>query len=470
VSASELRAKRRKNDVAKFLHDTGDSEEEMALARWLPHWMTALRDSWARLEEPTRQGCLERLVSHPGFESFVTVAILCNTYFSAVQANYEMENYGDRLPSTAAVEGVFLVIFSLEMLIKLALHRLYFFVNEDMAWNWFDFLLVCISIFDYILRESGMVQVSFARSMRIFKMGKVLRVFRTMRFLKELRVMLNSIMGSLVSLCWSVVMLGIILFVFALFFVQQMSAHLSDSEPFDAETELHMMQRYYFKTVQFSIATLAMCTTGGKDWETIFNLIVPLGWWSTMAFAFYIAFFTFAVMNILTGIFVENAMSLCKPNEQEALRIRRHEAEEEADELATILETLDGDMDGRMSLAEFSQVMANERVIHMFRKLGVDIKDAELFFTTVAKLSHQDVIEIPEFVAQIMRLKGQALSMDLHAVIVQLHYLEQRLDRSVEQIRLETSDLIASLGGCPPLPCIIGRTPAGAMRDQEASL
>lgn len=56
---------------------------------------------------------------------------------------------------------------------------------------------------------------------------KVLRVFRAIRFLKELHVMVTSIIGSLVSLGWSIVMLGLILFVFALFFVQQMAAYLS---------------------------------------------------------------------------------------------------------------------------------------------------------------------------------------------------------------------------------------------------
>jgi len=259
-----------------------------------------------------------------------------------------------------------------------------------------------------------------------------LRVFRTMRFLKELRVMVTSIVGSLVSLGWSVVMLGLILFVFALFFVQQMAMHLSDSELFD-ESPLFKRQRKYFRSVQVAMATLSMCTTGGKDWEEVFELVVPLGLFSTVAFVFYIAFFTFAVMNILTGIFVENALSLCKPSEIEALTMRKRQDEQEAEELFLILETLDGDGDGCMSMDEFRQVMTNDRVVHMLKKLGVDIKDAELFFSTVARLSHQDIIEIPEFVTQIMRLKGNALSMDLHALIVQTHCLQQSFEQNLEK-------------------------------------
>jgi len=258
--------------------------------------------------------------------------------------------------------------------------------------------------------------------------------------------MVTSIIGSLVSLGWSIVMLGLILFVFALFFVQQMAAYLSGLEPgtIGGELELSEEQFKYFRSVRVAMLTLAMCTTGGKDWEDVWALLLPLGPGSSLIFVFYIAFFTFAVMNILTGIFVESALSLAKPTDTEALKQRRRKSEEEAEELTAILEMMDDDGDGCMSISEFGNIMTNDRVVHMFKKVGVDIKDAELFFTTVANLSNKDVIEIPEFVGQIMRLRGDALSIDLHAVLVQMHALQDRLAQSFDQMRQEHMRLRSS--------------------------
>merc|ERR1719356_2379232 len=104
-------------------------------------------------------------------------------------------------------------------------------------------------------------------------------------------------------------MIGLILYVFALLFVQQMALYLQ-SAPQD---ETWRLQRHYFCDVVRTGLTLLQSTMGGLDWNDIYVLIEPLGAVYIMAFIFYIAFFHFAVLNILTGIFVENAMKICMP-------------------------------------------------------------------------------------------------------------------------------------------------------------
>eukprot|EP00429_Kryptoperidinium_foliaceum_P082482 CAMPEP_0176213856 /NCGR_PEP_ID=MMETSP0121_2-20121125/15875_1 /TAXON_ID=160619 /ORGANISM="Kryptoperidinium foliaceum, Strain CCMP 1326" /LENGTH=438 /DNA_ID=CAMNT_0017552933 /DNA_START=1 /DNA_END=1317 /DNA_ORIENTATION=- len=408
--------------------------------------LLALREAWSNLEEPERTGFLKRLVYSRAFEVIITLSIVANTMCTTYQADFEIQHLGATPPVGVIMDGTFLAIFAMEMLLKLVVHRWYFFVNDEMHWNWFDFVLVVFSAMDFVFAEAAIVRISFARSLRIFKLGKVLRVFRTVRFLKELRVMVTSIIGSLVSLGWSIVMLGLILFVFALFFVQQMAVYLSSLGPSGVGTELFDDQSAYFRSVRTAMLTLSMCTTGGRDWEDIWRLIEPLGTGPALAFVFYIAFFTFAVLNILTGIFVESALSLAKPTEQEALKQSRLQAEEEGEELTMILEALDDDGDGLMSMSEFASAMTNDRIVHLLHRVGVDIKDAELFFTTVASLGNrQDAIEIPEFVAQVMRLRGQALSIDLHAVLLQLHALQDTLARKFDELRKEQMSIRSSL-------------------------
>merc|ERR1719401_918223 len=98
-------------------------------------------------------------------------------------------------------------------------------------------------------------------------------------------------------------MLGIIIFVFALFIIQQMTDFLVDNLA-DEDSELWRLQREYFASVTTAAKTLSMTTTGGKDWEEVWDLISPLGPPTTFAFMFYLTFFTFAVMKIPVRMFI----------------------------------------------------------------------------------------------------------------------------------------------------------------------
>lgn len=86
-------------------------------------------------------------------------------------------------------------------------------------------------------------------------MGNILRIFGVLRFLKQLRVMVNSVfglsdlscatlLGFLVYLMWSVVIFGTILCVFALLFVQQLTSFQLKGGPETWESELCERQRF----------------------------------------------------------------------------------------------------------------------------------------------------------------------------------------------------------------------------------
>jgi len=424
-------ARRARNQryLKRFLQDHSDTRE-ISLSGMLPAMIIKWYSAWINLEEPPRVGCLHTFVYHKLFQIFITLTILANTIYTTWLANDEMEVTGDlvRPSERTAIDLLFITIFTVEMLLKFGVHRWYLFVNEDMAWNCFDTALVLIAIGDFVVSDSSLVRVTFTRSLRILKVGQILRVFRTMRFLKDLRVMAISLLGSLASLGWSIAMLGLIIFIFALYFVQQMGGHFYWLQ-FEADSAALSLV-----PVQSAMVTLAMSTTAGKDWEDVWTLIEPLGSASRLAFLFYVAFFTFAVMNVVTGLFVERALQLCRPSEREALERRKAEAELEEAELTVILEMLDEDGDGFISKEEFTQLIRNERVSHVLHKMGVDIKDATVFFKTVARLSQQSDIRIPDFVAHIMRLRGNALSMDLHAVILHIKQLERNMSTLLEKI------------------------------------
>jgi len=231
-------------------------------------------------------------------------------------------------------------------------------------------------------------------------------------------------------------MLGLILYVFALFFVQQVSVFQQEAGPEVLESDVFRGQVDYLGSVQSTMLSLAMCTTGGKNWEDILVLLSPAGFLSVWAFGFYIAFFTFAVMNILTGIFVESAMALCTPDEHETLSLQRKKRQEHMEELTCILETLDVDGSGTLNVAEVTSGVHRERVYAALQSLGVDIKDPERFFGTLASVLGSDEIDIPTIAAHTLHMKGGASSIDLHSLMVQTGMLQQSLEELREAIGL----------------------------------
>eukprot|EP00449_Zooxanthella_nutricula_P005292 CAMPEP_0198504830 /NCGR_PEP_ID=MMETSP1462-20131121/10696_1 /TAXON_ID=1333877 /ORGANISM="Brandtodinium nutriculum, Strain RCC3387" /LENGTH=621 /DNA_ID=CAMNT_0044234003 /DNA_START=90 /DNA_END=1952 /DNA_ORIENTATION=+ len=405
--------------------------------------MLIWREWFMQLEEPTRSGPMHRVLSHRWFDGAVVLVIVLNAAYTTYQLDYEMRTMGKKPQHDAVIEAGFLFVFMVEIAAKLWVHKLYLFCNEDMAWNIFDLGLVFFSlldqIFDLIARSLG--NVAFARSLRVFKVGKILRVVRAIGLLRELNVMVRSLLGCFLSLFWASTVLGVILFIFALFFVQQMQMHLQDLPEELRQGTTWDLQRQYFQSVVTAIGTLGMCTTGGKDWEEIYDVVAPLGAFCSFAWAFYITFFTFAAMNILTGIFVDGAMKLAKPDEQEELIESNKKMQRDIGDMTDILDIIDTDGDGLISCQDFTQAMADPWIGHAMRTLGVEIKDASLFFRTLAKVSNQDALDIREFAVQIVQMKGVASSVDLHGLILQNAVLQRNMSR----LRVDQAQMMQKL-------------------------
>lgn len=384
---------------------------------------------WHRLEEPPRRGMVHKITQHRLFNLLVMVVISVNAFYTAYQSNYEMETLGKSPPHDELIETCFVMFFALELVLKIFVHRLHFFCNEDMSWNLLDFFLVMFSLGNVVLNFTGgtMGSLTFARTLRVFKVGKILRIFRAVRCLKELRVMIGSIYGSLSSLWWSFVMIGIILYVFALFFVQQMAVELASSQ--DNQDHIWKQQRYYFQDVERAVLTLLETTMGGVDWDFIYILLEPLGLMYTMTFIFYICFFNFAVMNILTGIFLEQAMKLWKPDEDEMKQDVLDQKQKTNQEFRRIAEAMDMTGDGWIERSEILAAAESPEFVARMNILGVDFRDTTLFLESMQGVDQDQGIGIEDFIEKVQRLQGASASSALMPHVNSIRSIVEKLDR-----------------------------------------
>lgn len=389
---------------------------------------------WNGVKEPPRSGMLHGIVSSQWFDVLTAFIIFLNSASTAALSDWELKHVGSELPTFfMVIELAFIAYYLIEFLLKLSVHKHYFFCNDDMAWNWFDLVVLAFSLFDqftvYFYKNGPSNNLSFARSFRIFRIARILRMFRLIHMLRELRTMMESILGSFVSLFWSFVMIGLILYIFALMFCQAVASRLSIGVDEEYERELY----YYFGSVRGTTLTLYECTTGGVDWHDVYKVIRKLGLMHTTFFLFYITFWTFAVVNILTGIFVDSAMRIAAPDRDAEILQQRRKDTADSEELKAIMreallvpeEVGDAFL---ISKELFAVTLKNPKIHGYLATLGLDVKDVDLFFDTLAANSGEKEMRIDEFVAHAIRMKGLASSIDVQGLAIQMRMLRNQVD------------------------------------------
>eukprot|EP00927_Polykrikos_kofoidii_P086553 TRINITY_DN9731_c0_g4_i2.p1 TRINITY_DN9731_c0_g4~~TRINITY_DN9731_c0_g4_i2.p1 ORF type:complete len:762 (+),score=102.79 TRINITY_DN9731_c0_g4_i2:118-2403(+) len=275
-----------------------------------------------------------QIVESGKFEAFITVCICVNSLSIGLQANHSINNLHTGSPLTFVVaDTMFFCIFSVEIALRVLAFGRTIFERPEWRWNLFDITLTTIQTVDYIL--SAVVDeddeilnfssnFSVARMMRVLRLLRIIRLFRLLRFVAELRTMVCSIASSFKSLFWTVVLLSLIVFIVGVY-LTQLVADAGRARPTIFEEEESLAK--YYNTLWRTFLSLFQATTGGVDWD---DLLQPLAqnvspWWTTIVLSGYIAFAVLAMMNIVTGVFVESALlSVKQDKELELVRQVRH--------------------------------------------------------------------------------------------------------------------------------------------------
>jgi len=186
----------------------------------------------------------------------------------------------------------------------------------------FDLSLVGLSIPDMlyeVLQDGASSGGSFTwlRLLRLLKMMKMLRVVRVMRFFRVLRMMLESITDGLTTLFWSILLLALVMYIFGLCFLQALSGYLLETPSDQVRSQVVDDIDTYWGGVATSTTTLYLAITGGADWEVLAGPVKETGNIYYLLFLFYIAFTSFAVLNVLTGMFVETANAVAQEDEEQ---------------------------------------------------------------------------------------------------------------------------------------------------------
>jgi len=411
--------------------------------------------SWWHTTEQKRTGWLADVVSSRYFERTIQILILLHCLVMGIAADHRISHAAkttsdDAFESTMTVcDIVFQLAYTVELVMKLLVHRWFFFWNEEASYNVFDMLLV-VSGYADLLFDSGSGSVAL-RLIRILRLAKALRALKVIAAFDTLRAILICVQGSFKTLGWSMLMLYIVFYIFSLIILQQVAARIEDIGDREDDGAVELLG--LFSSVTQSILTLTKAAFGGEDWGVSYDIIVQCGWISSVIYMLFVAFTQIALINIITGIFVDNAMQSLSPN-REQMAIKLEEEEQGfADELKKLCIAVDADHSGFLTKEQFEDGIDKGRIPLLLHLLGLDQDHVQNFFDVLCASSDDNQVDIESFVRGCMRLKGPATSFDVQILLSNVDKLERHHAREFRNLkrRMDRAERSATAGpGRPP--------------------
>jgi len=239
-------------------------------------------------------------------------------------------------------EVFFAVIFTVEMIVKLYVHRMEYFKE---LWNWMDFFLVAIALFD-IVAQFGFSGCEHCNSLEVFRLARILRalrLFRILRSRRELVVLAEGLSQSLKSMGWVCLLLGVMIYASSIFAVSA----------FGSQTEAIGWEVAYFETLPRAAFTLFNMSIL-DEWSDILRPLIEVQPLYISFFIFYVFICAFGILNLIIGIIAESTTKAGQDFEEVNIaRERRRKMECLIDAADAFFTECDDSKDGKLSWSEF---------------------------------------------------------------------------------------------------------------------
>lgn len=355
------------------------------------------------------------------FDYMIAVLIILNAISIGVQTDYMARNWTDDTPMCYRVVNlIFCGVFTVEILLKLCVHGTNFFHSTAWRWNIFDTVVVTAQTFEeltllmadvfnphYVGRARSLMQFMFfsvIRTLRVFRLIRVMRIVSIIHLVGDLRKFVVAITDSMQSLGWTVLLLLLITYIFAVYLTQLVTDYkVRHAEKVRAEQ--HLLQEFY-GSLDRSMLSLYETISDGIHWHEVMDPLKDITPWLSVLFAVYISGIVFALMNVVTGIFVDSAIRAAETDKKRDL----------VDSMRSLFEGADEDGNGTLTFEEFEGQLGNRFMQAYLQAIDLDEEEAVMLFQLL-DIDESGEIEADDFVSGCIKLHGGAKAIDLAAFV-----------------------------------------------------
>mmetsp|Transcript_148001 Transcript_148001/g.368874 ORF Transcript_148001/g.368874 Transcript_148001/m.368874 type:complete len:744 (+) Transcript_148001:181-2412(+) len=390
------------------------------------------------------------------FMTVTSILILANAVCIGAQAQYLLDMVVDSpgVTDSGAWEWVsrcFTVYFAFELLLRVLDEKLEFLFGEQKQWNIFDSLLVVFSLVDWVMQSSNLPNLSFMRVLRVVRSIRILRLVRVLRTFHSFRVLVSSLIHSVLSLVWVVLLLLLACYTFAVLMLYGVVEYIADPansdvlDPGNRDLLMIDTMKEHYGSVPKGLLTLFMGISGGKDWGDLMNPLLAIHWSYALVWCFYIFAVVFGMLNVVTGVFVARAHELSLNDReimvQQELALERSYAKH----IVGFFHEADKDGSGELSWEELEGYLQDETVKAYFATLQLDVGQAKALFRLL-DTDESNAVGIDEFVEGCMRLRGAAKNIDVNMLLLESEKLMHTFRAFMDGIELRLKHIEEHVG------------------------
>ncbi|CAE7935355.1 Cacna1f [Symbiodinium sp. KB8] len=354
-------------------------------------------------------------------------AVLTNSLLLGIHLEWQAvtRDFSSGIEFFTTLHTMYSLLFTLEVCLRLTADgcRKYVWESSDWAWNWLDIFVVMSSWVELAseLLNNGQSMTSSTNSnlrilrlLRVGKLVRVVRVFRVVKFFRSLRTLVQSLMGTMKSLFWAMILLALIIYIFSILFTDAVIDYVRESGVVELnDTVLEQS----FGTLYESYLTLFRSISNGVTWGEPASALsrIPEGTIWVQLFHFYIAFCSFAVLNVMTGVFCNSAIKAAERDHEMLVMSLVQSRRELKGQVANLFQRIDERGLGQVTIEDFEKHFDDDAVIAFFESLEVGAMDAWTLFMSL-DVDGDHTISVEEFTERCLKLHGPARSADLYAL------------------------------------------------------
>lgn len=446
---AELVASELRNHFSKASLKTGSQEKNLVLVEDERARTTALTkaaengtdlDKVAELKTKRREmPWIHRAVNSRAFETVFGLLIFTNSLLIAIEVQWKAQHLGETLPAGFALAShCYSIGFGLELVMRMLAASSWkrFFCGRDRAWAWMDTCIVAASfleiVFDIMVAFTGghksdnlnnVTTFRIMRAVRVTRLMRTLRLQRLIRFVSALRTLIFSILVTLKSLVWAMVLLFMIIYVFAIALTQSAIDHLNDNELSASQAPVLVD---FWGSLDTSMSSLFQSITGGVSWRDAIEPLHEVSYLVVWVFLCYIFFVYFAVLNVVTGVFCSSAIETAQHNPELVAHSLISNREQYVSNLRWLFEKVDDDASGFITINELETLLTDDMTRAYFKAMELDANDAWTLFKLIDK-DGSGLVEIEEFIMGCEALRGSAKTLDVANMMYESRLLARKL-------------------------------------------
>eukprot|EP00927_Polykrikos_kofoidii_P065135 TRINITY_DN6091_c0_g3_i1.p1 TRINITY_DN6091_c0_g3~~TRINITY_DN6091_c0_g3_i1.p1 ORF type:complete len:612 (+),score=89.13 TRINITY_DN6091_c0_g3_i1:147-1982(+) len=355
------------------------------------------------------------------FEMVMAIVIMCNALVVIVERQYNSFDVASdtlSLPHQQSAEArwrwgrsffevmelVFGFVFIAEVFIMIAFQGTRYFRSP---WHYFD-IGICISwTIDLFHSSSNDLSQPLMRTVKLVRLLRLMRLVRVLTILDALSLLLKTMIKSFGVLFWSVLLIFLVTIMVALLVGFVLDDYIGDTaNPLESRIQVYRA----WGSPSRAVATMFEVTLG--NWGPPCRLLqneVNEAW--VLFFISYKLIVGFAVVQVITSVFVQQTFKLVAHDEDVLLREKEEAAVANVRHLTRLFEHIDTSGDGLISRHEFDTCFSNEKIVSWFKAIDIDVGEISQLFNVMQ--SGDGVVDYQEFVKFVKCIKSGARMLDM---------------------------------------------------------